>query len=292
MNKKYRAIFFDWDGTAVYSRTSPADQAAEAMAPLLAQGVKLAVVSGTTLENIGGGTLAERLGESARGNLYFGLGRGAFNYAVGEGAKPCEFAENLPGRGELLAIHDCCYALHRLLLERYNFPSDIIFSRPNYCKIDLAVFGRREGGLYLQKDEIGLLKARLAEAGIGGGVGELFRLARQMGEQHGIPLIPTCDAKYLEVGTTNKSSNVDVIFSKLQAEWGISAQECCFWGDEYLEIDDGIYGSDSFMRTELTKDGDFFDVSEIPGRRPEGVTVVGGGVERFLGFLREQAENP
>lgn len=52
---KPRAVFFDWDGTAVYSRKAPADAALSAMRPLLAQGVKLVIVSGTTIENIAGG---------------------------------------------------------------------------------------------------------------------------------------------------------------------------------------------------------------------------------------------
>ena len=42
---KPRAIFFDWDGTAVYSRKAPADAALSAMKPLLAQGIKLVIVS-------------------------------------------------------------------------------------------------------------------------------------------------------------------------------------------------------------------------------------------------------
>lgn len=44
------------------------------------------------------------------------------------------------------------------------------------------------------------------------------------------------------------------------------------------------------MKTKKTGNGDFFDVSEVPGKRPEGVTKLGGGVERFLGFLREQVK--
>lgn len=33
MLKKYKAIFFDWDGTAVMSRRAPVDQAVAAMRP-------------------------------------------------------------------------------------------------------------------------------------------------------------------------------------------------------------------------------------------------------------------
>ncbi len=57
MWKNYKAIFFDWDGTAVMSRKAPVDEAVEAMKPLLQKGVKLAIISGTTIENIAGGKL-------------------------------------------------------------------------------------------------------------------------------------------------------------------------------------------------------------------------------------------
>ncbi|MFQ7552920.1 MAG: hypothetical protein ACLRMZ_24850 [Blautia marasmi] len=53
--KQYKAIFFDWDGTAVISRKAPVDDAVAVMKPLLAKGIKLVVVSGTTYENIAGG---------------------------------------------------------------------------------------------------------------------------------------------------------------------------------------------------------------------------------------------
>ena len=45
MNKKYKAIFFDWDGTAVTSRTAPVEDAVAAMKPLLQQGTKLVTIS-------------------------------------------------------------------------------------------------------------------------------------------------------------------------------------------------------------------------------------------------------
>ena len=59
--KKYKAIFFDWDGTAVLSRTAPVDEVVVPMKKLLAQGIRLVIVSGTTIENIAKGKLHEYL---------------------------------------------------------------------------------------------------------------------------------------------------------------------------------------------------------------------------------------
>ena len=112
-------------------------------------------------------------------------------------------------------------------------------------------------------------------------------MAKTIGVSYGITVAPTCDAKYLEVGLSSKSDNVDTILGRLWQEFGILPEECSYWGDEYVGIEEGIFGSDSFMITEKSKRGHFFDVSEVPGERPQEVSVTGGGVERFLEYLKE-----
>ena len=42
------------------------------------------------------------------------------------------------------------------------------------------------------------------------------------------------------------------------------------------------------MITDSSKNGDFFDVSNLKGKRPEEVIILSGGVERFLEFLSSQ----
>lgn len=126
--------------------------------------------------------------------------------------------------------------------------------------------------------------------GITGGLKQLIRMAKEAGEAHGLPLSATTDAKYLEVGPTSKSDNVNVLLDHLMAQYGIRPEECTYWGDEYVGMGEGLYGSDSFMITEKTLPGQFFDVSEATGERPPQVQVLGGGVKRFYDFLVEQSE--
>lgn len=287
--KKYRAIFFDWDGTAVLSRKAPADEAAAAMRPLLRKGVKLVIVSGTTLENIAQGKLEELFLAEELANLYLGLGRGAYDYAFDSRGEANIFHDEIPDKQTLLLIHRICFEIHQYLLEHYDYETDIVFSRPNYCKIDLMVKENRGTNLFMQKNELDLLKDTMKAHGLEGGLQTVMELAAAIGRKYGVEVVPTCDAKYLEVGISSKSNNVDMILEKLHRDFGIEAKECAFWGDEYVGIDEGIFGSDSFMKTAASEGGDFFDVSEVPGERPETVTVVGGGVGRFLDFLREQA---
>lgn len=285
--KKYKAIFFDWDGTAVMSRKAPVDNAVAVMRPLLEQGVKLVIVSGTTINNIAGGHIEDYFTEKQLEHLYLGLGRGAYNYAF-QNRNPYVFADMIPDSKLLADIHRISFDIHMELKENYDFDTDIVFSRPNYCKVDLMVDNQRGDNLFMQENELDMLKASLAEHGITGGLQELIDLAVKVGERYGVQVAPTCDAKYLEVGISSKSDNVDTIFRRLQEETGLLPEECSFWGDEFVGIEEGIFGSDSFMRTEITEKGDFFDVSEVPGTRPEGIERLGGGVERFLQFLRDQ----
>lgn len=289
MEKKYKAVFFDWDGTAVLSRKAPVEEIVGAMGPLLDQKVSLVIVSGTTMENIAGGKLETCFTKEQLAHLYLGLGRGAFNYRY-ENGQELIFSDMLPDKKLLGDIHRICFDIHMELLEKYGLNTDIVFSRPNYCKIDLMVENQRGDNLFMQENELDMLKDCLKRHGVEGGLQGLLDISVAAGERYGITVKPTCDAKYLEVGISSKSDNVDRILEHLQSAYGICPEECSFWGDEYVGIEEGIYGSDSFMKTEKTEGGDFFDVSEVPGKRPEGVTKLGGGVEQFLGFLREQAK--
>lgn len=333
--KQYRAIFFDWDGTAVLSRKAPVEEAAAAMKPLLKRGIKLVIVSGTTMENIAGGEIGRCFTAEELNHLYLGLGRGAFNYAFREGT-PYVFRDMLPDAVCLEKIHRICFEIHMEWKRRYNFDTDIVFSRPNYCKIDLMPGALRGDNLFMQESELDILKDSFERYGIKEGLKGLMELAVCVGRKYGLEVKPTCDAKYLEVGISSKSDNVDAIFGKIGEDMrqeeekttegarqrkegkateetgqreageeketglregqvrgkrlGLKAEECAFWGDEFVGVEEGIYGSDSFMITEKTRGGDFFDVSDVGGERPAGVIKLGGGVERFLHFLREQGD--
>lgn len=288
--KQYKAIFFDWDGTAVQSRKAPVDEVAARMKRLLAKGVKLAVISGTTIENIGGGRLHEFFTVQERKNLYYGLARGAYNYHFDDNGEPEIFCNMVPDRETMVKVHRACYEVHERLFADYGFPTDIVFSRPNYCKIDLMVENDRGENLFFQDGELGRLKKSMEAHGISGGLTGLLQMAAEAGDAQGIRLSATTDAKYLEAGLTSKSDNVSVILQELDRLCGIRPEACAFWGDEYVGMDDGLYGSDSFMITEASRGGDFFDVSAAAGKRPEPVAVLGGGVETFLGFLDRQAK--
>ncbi|XZJ40882.1 HAD family hydrolase [Clostridium perfringens] len=288
MNKGYRAIFFDWDGTAVTSRKAPVDEIVSRMKGLLNKGIKLAIISGTTIENIAGGRLQDYFTEKELENLFLGLGRGAYNYKFNKNKNLELFNSMIPEKSVLLDVHKACFDIHMKLLEDYDYKTDIVFSRPNYCKIDLMVDNNRGEQLFLRENEVDILKENLTRHGFNEGILELIKISEEIGKKYGLDLVVTTDAKYLEVGVSSKSDNVNTILRYFKDEFGILPEECSFWGDEYIGIDEGLYGSDSFMITDSSKSGDFFDVSNLKGKRPEEVIILSGGVERFLEFLSSQ----
>lgn len=287
--KKYKAIIFDWDGTAVISREAPADDVIPKMTALLEQGIILIIISGTTYENIDKGTLHERIPEKCLNHLFLGLGRGAYNYGFKNG-KPVILNEKLMTKKEKIGLHEICFNIHKHLLNDYNYDTDIVFSRPNYCKIDLLPRYSREGKLYLQDGEIEKLNNNLRSHGFAGGIQKLMSLASEFGKGFTQKIQATTDAKYLEVGISTKSDNVNYFMEHVLTKRGISIEQCSFWGDEFTYLGEGISGSDAFMITEKTKGGDFFDVSKTPQRIPVSVKQVGGGVATFLKFLDNQVK--
>lgn len=280
--KQYKAIFFDWDGTAVLSRKAPVEDAVNAMRPLLEKGVKLAIISGTTYENIAGGKLESYFTPKQLQNLYLGLGRGAYDYGFDAEGKPVLLKNRVPDAKGILAIHDACYRIHRVLLEQYGMNTDIVFSRPNYCKIDMMPDNNRGENLFLQEGEADKLQRILSSHGIES-IETLIKMAESFSSE-AVPLRATTDAKYLEVGPTGKADNADALFDI----FGFGAEDCCFWGDEFIGVTDAIFGSDAGMMTEKTYCADFFDVSNLSGTRPMNVRVLKGGIRTFLDFLLAQ----
>ncbi|NMA66083.1 MAG: HAD family hydrolase [Clostridiaceae bacterium] len=286
--KKYKAIFFDWDGTAVLNRRAPVDNVISKMIPLLDKGIKLFIISGTTYENIAGGSLHSLIPVNCLKNLFLGLGRGAFNLGFNDSGKLIELYTNVPDIELRLRIDKAAFEVHQYLLKHYGLKTDIVFSRPNYCKVDLMVDNDRKENLFLQSDEIGRVHDLLSRHGYTYGLAGLLELARKIGKQNDIDIIPTTDAKYLEMGITTKGDNVNYFMQHVVEKNSITSSECCFWGDEFRFLAEGVPGSDAYMITSVSSDCDFFDVSGEMSLLPNNVMGVGGSIESFHKFLEQQ----
>ncbi len=283
----YKSIFFDWDGTAVESREASVDEVVKHMKALLRDKVNLIIISGTTYDKIAGGRLHEYFEKDELDYLYLGLGRGALNYSFKNGDLVLH-DENMPSMEELLMIHRVAFEIHQKLLSSYGIKTDIVFSRPNYCKLDLMVEHDRGGKLFLQSNEINMIQEILEEHGIKEGLREIVRIAEEVGRKLDFEVKATTDAKFLEVGKTTKSDNVNFFIKSIYGDDTKLNEKICFWGDEFTYLAEGIKGSDAYMITELSKKASFFDVSENPLSLPEVVKHIGGGTKSFIEFLESQ----
>lgn len=285
--KKYKAIFYDWDGTAVVSRTAPVDKVIKPMTELLKQNVKLIIISGTTYENINGGLLHTLIPAQYLNNLYLGLGRGAYDYGFAEG-EPVLMKCILPNAEEKILIHKITFSIHEYLLQNYGLNTDVVFSRPNYCKLDIMVEKNRNDKLFLQTDEISQAETLLKEHGLKNGLTDIIKICKDIANGYDTRIDVTTDAKYVEIGMSTKSDNVDYFMDEIIAANDITKEECCFFGDEFTYLTDDIKGSDAYMITDKTMDCDFFDVSHTPLKLPDNVVHLGGGTDKFIDFLERQ----
>ena len=234
--RKYEMIFFDWDGTAVESRAAPADAVANAMAPLLAAGVKLAAISGTSLHNIDGGKFAQRFEPQQRRNLYFGLDRGVNNYCFDICGNIIHIPGVKAGRDDILALHKVCFDFHLKLLKDYSLNTDIVFCRDEYCKIDIGSNISRGSNFFFTGDELDLINIGLRAHGYSGGIRGLIALAESLGREYVLPLKVTTDAKYIEMGFGTKSDNVDAILSQFELDAG-SITDCFHTNRPHVSLD-------------------------------------------------------
>ena len=91
------------------------------------------------------------------------------------------------------------------LLETVIFATDIAF--PDLITAGASMVEQCRGdNLFMQAGELEILKNSLKSHGISGGLKSLIELAVETGKQYGIETEPTCDAKYLEIGVSSKST--------------------------------------------------------------------------------------
>src|SRR5512133_3717622 len=81
LRRRFEAIVFDWDGTAVPDREADASSLRALVEELCAAGLHLAVVTGTHIGNVDGQLCAR---PSGPGRLYLCLNRGSEVFVVGE----------------------------------------------------------------------------------------------------------------------------------------------------------------------------------------------------------------
>jgi hypothetical protein len=282
LNRRFGAIMFDWDGTAVPDRRADASILRDLLERLSGLGCHLVVTSGTHLENVDDQLGARPAGP---GRLFIDSNRGSEVWEIGQaGALLRERREPRPGENEAL---DRAAAATVDALAGRGLAIGAVSTRLNRRKIDLMPLP--EWGDPPKSRIAELLSATLATlrtAGIGS-LHEVCELARDLARAAGVadPRVTT-DAKHVEIGLTDKTDASRQIFPLL-ASLAVPPELVLVCGDEMGPLG-GEPGSDSLM---LAGDG-ARAVAVSVGVEPEGVPpeviALGGGPPRFLELLRDQ----
>jgi trehalose/maltose hydrolase-like predicted phosphorylase len=280
--RRFEAIVFDWDGTAVPGRRADATPIRRLVEQASVRGLELAVVSGTHVGNIDGQLGARPAGP---GGLTLALNRGSETFCVDRDGP------RLAYRRTATADEDAALSrAARLTVERLaarGLVAHIVAERLNRRKIDLIPEAEWDDPPNARIDELlAAVENRLAAAGIAG-LPEAVEIARAAAAQAGLadPRV-TSDAKHVEIGLTDKSDSGRWIMHWLWQR-GIAPNQVLIAGDELGPLG-GLPGSDSWLLVGEGQRATSVSVGVEPGGVPAGVVWLGGGPEAFAAVLEDQ----
>jgi trehalose/maltose hydrolase-like predicted phosphorylase len=284
LDRRFEAVVFDWDGTAVPDRSADTSELRALVEELCALGLDLVVITGTHVGNIDGQLGARPAGP---GRLYFCVNRGSEVYAATpDGIELIDRRQATPTEDMAL---DAAAAETVAELARRGVVAAVVSQRLNRRKIDLIP---QPEWADPPKARIGELLAavqeRLRGAGLAG-LGDAVEVALEAARTAGLadPRV-TSDAKHVEIGLTDKADAARWAFAELGRR-GIGAGLVLIAGDEFGPLG-GLIGSDSLLLVPEGSRATAFSVGAEPTGVPAGVLDLGGGPDAFLRVLADQLE--
>lgn len=285
LDRPYRILAFDWDGTAVASRKHPTDDLRRRTERLAHLGVWLVAITGTNFDNLNR-QYFEHLSPGAKAYHLACVNRGSEVFGFDEQGDPQVLYRRVATDEENRLMDEIAIRIRDELKREYGLETAIVFDRLNRRKLDLIPLPEWADP---PKERIGELlvavKARLAGAGVAGGIRQIMDRVAELAARHGIPLRLTTDVKHVEFGLTDKSDSVTYVAERLARPLGIRPEEILVLGDEFGPID-GFEGSD--YKTFTLPGATYVSVGREPNGVPEGVLHIGGGVPAFLSILDDQ----
>lgn len=282
LGRRFEAVVFDWDGTAVPDRRADAGRLRRVVEALCSRGFEVAVITGTHVGNIDG-----QLGARPRGpgRLHLLLNRGSEVFRVDDrGVHLVDRRTASPDEDAALTV-----AAERTVkqLGERGLRAEIVSRRLNRRKVDLIPEPEWADPPKARIAELlAAVEARLRRAGLSG-LPEVVALATEAAAEAGLadPRV-TSDAKHVEIGLTDKSDSARWILRDLWSR-GISPGLVLIAGDEMGPLG-GLPGSDSLMLVPEAERATAVSVGVEPTGVPPGVIALGGGPDAFLDLLEDQ----
>lgn len=282
LRRRFEALIFDWDGTAVPDRVTAVPKLCETIERLTQLGMDVAVITGTNIDNVDPQLGARPEGP---GQLYLGLNRGSEIFAVGpEGPNLLYRRQASSEENEAL---DKAAALLIEWLSSRGLVAEVVAGRLNRRKIDLIPLPEWASPPKAQIGELLIaVKERLSASGIAS-LSAVVALAQAACQTAGLDDAKiTSDAKYIEIGLTDKADSTRWLFSELTHR-GISPVQTMVFGDEWGTLGE-LPGSDTFLSVPEYPGAQLISVGEEPEGVPKGVIHIPGGPASFLSIIQDQ----
>lgn len=284
LDRRFEAVVFDWDGTAIPDRRADASRLRGLLERLSELALDAYAITGTHVGNVHGQLGARPPGP---GRLALCVNRGSEVYVATE--RGPELLARRSASAEEDAALDAAAEAAAAAFRRRGLEVAVVSSRLNRRKLDLIP---EPAWADPPKARIGeLLEAvedRLRAAGVQS-LREAVEIALDAAARSGLasPRV-TSDAKHVEIGLTDKSDSARWAFADLRRR-GIVPSLVLVAGDEFGSLG-GLPGSDSLLMVPEAAGATFVSVGPEPTGAPSGVLHLGGGPEAFLDLLEDQAD--
>jgi hydroxymethylpyrimidine pyrophosphatase-like HAD family hydrolase len=290
LDRSFRIIAFDWDGTAVEDRQADAHPVASRLETLMKLGVYIVVITGTNFKNIDR-QFCRLITGTHKLKLYVLTNRGSEVYGFNADSQPVLIYVRQASERENQWLTKVADGVRDWARDRAGLKIGVVYDRLNRRKIDMipepewADPPKSRIGELLQATE-----ERLKRAGIAGGIKQLYALTEDLASQYGLERAKlTSDVKFIEVGLTDKADSVEWVIKTLAPSINATPADIVFLGDEFGPIA-GFDGSDFKMVTESASKSLFVSVGKEPKGVPPQVLHIGGGPEMFLKLMDRQIE--
>jgi trehalose/maltose hydrolase-like predicted phosphorylase len=282
LDRRFEAIVFDWDGTAVPDRQTDASRLGKLIEELCALGMELGIVSGGDVGDLDGRLQARPKGP---GRLYLCPNRGSEVFLAGE--KGVELVYRRQATAAEEAALDAAAEATVADLGRRGLEASVVSRGLNRRKIDL-VPDRADPPEAPAAELLKAVEERLRGAALEG-LSEAIKLADQQARRAGLadPRL-TSDARHLEIGLTDKSDSARWLFQEL---WGRGiGPGLVAIGDGELRLKGELPGGDSLLLVPEAERAVAFSVGAEPAGAAAGLIELGGGPGRFFDLLADQLE--
>jgi trehalose/maltose hydrolase-like predicted phosphorylase/phosphoglycolate phosphatase-like HAD superfamily hydrolase len=289
LERAFRLIVFDWDGTAVTSRSADATAVTSALDRVLAAGSRAVIVTGTSFANVAR-QLDHGIAPANARRLLVATNRGSEVFGFDRRGQPVPLYRRVATAEEERRLDHIAAEVKARIERLTGLTIEIVSNRLNRRKIDLipepAWSDPPKSAL---SELLAATEARLRGAGLRHGVREAFELTRKIAQDCGLlDARVTSDVKHIEVGLTDKADAMAYVMREVAEPLRIAVEDILVGGDEFGSIG-GYQGSDSLMLTVPEVAGaTVVSVGPEPGGAPPSVLHLGGGPERFTAMLEHQ----